>query len=151
MFFQFFPVKHARRADELLTTQLPSSPEQCTHTRHTGILVFIHHPEGGWWLSRVCVSVKRHAFVFHCVCVCVYCPFMCVFQWSLTLLCPDTPDEYLQDTVGAEQSMHCQAFGQAAVYVYVYVCVCECVCLCMCKHQGIRARETVSIIQAGDP
>lgn len=42
------------------------------------------------------------------------CPSVCVFQWPLTLLCPDTPDEYLQDTGGEEWSAHCQAFGQAA-------------------------------------
>ncbi len=48
----------------------------------------------------MCLTMCVYTFisVFLCVCVCVS------VQWLLTLLCPDTPDEYLQDTGGEEQS-----------------------------------------------
>lgn len=49
---------------------------------------------------------------------------MCVFHWSLTLLCPDTPDEYLQGIRVTEWSTHCQEFGHAAVRVCLNVCEC---------------------------
>lgn len=67
-----------------------------------------------------------------CARVCVHGHLcMHVLQWSLTLLCPDTPDEYLQDIGGTVWRKHRQAFGQAAV--------CVCVGGVECEHPGKRA------------
>lgn len=48
-----------------------------------------------------------------------------VFHWTLTLLCPDTPDEYLQDTGGEERDgvRTVRHLSKALLLLRVFVCV----------------------------
>lgn len=68
--------------------------------------------------------------VYVCVeeaCVCVS---VCMFRWPLTLQCPDTPDEYLQDTGGEKRGARSvRHLGKLLLYTYINVCVTVCVCV----------------------
>lgn len=83
-----------------------------------------------------------------CVCLCGrslgVCVSVCMFRWPLTLQCPDTPDEYLQDTGGEKRGAAlCQAFGQAAA-LYIYKCVCDSVCLRECRGRRAGRQSALS-------
>lgn len=130
---------HVERTSSLFTTHLFTrvvDRDMHTHS-HTGILASIHHPEGGEWLSHVCISVCMcvRTGMPVCVHVCV-----CVFQWPLTLLCPDTPDEYLQDTGREEQSRVALSGIWASCCCCCCICVCAtvCVCVCVCARASIK-------------
>ena len=71
-----------------------------------------------------------------CECVCVHVR-LCVFQWPLTLLCPDTPDEYLQDTGGEERS-GVRTVRHLGKLLYMCVCMCVTVCVFVCVCVSIK-------------